>query len=55
MRLVTMLTPVLCTPRVVMHWCVASVTTATPCGLSTASRHEAISAVIFSWICSRRA
>jgi hypothetical protein len=29
-----------------MHWCVASVTTATPCGLSTASRQDAISAVL---------
>ena len=35
MRLVTRLTPVLCTPRVVMQSCVASITTATPCGLST--------------------
>ena len=34
------------------HQCM---TTATPCGLSTASRQEAISAVIFSWICKRRA
>ena len=30
MRLVTMSTPDLCTPRVVMHWCAASITTATP-------------------------
>ena len=32
MRLVTMSTPGLCTPRVVMHWCAASITTATPRG-----------------------
>ena len=30
MRLVTMVTPGLWTPRVVMHWCAASITTATP-------------------------
>ena len=35
MRLVTMVTPGLWMPRVVMHWCVPSVTTATPCGFST--------------------
>ena len=33
MRLVTIDTPGLCTPRVVMHWCAASTTTATPRGL----------------------
>jgi hypothetical protein len=32
MRLVTMLTPGLWTPRVVMHWCSPSITTATPSG-----------------------
>ena len=32
---VTMVTPVLWTPRVVMHWCAASITTATPLGCST--------------------
>lgn len=35
MRLVTMLTPGLRIPRVVMHWCAASMTTATPRGFST--------------------
>ena len=35
MRLVTIDTPGLCTPRVVMHWCAASTTTATPRGFST--------------------
>src|ERR1700679_259276 len=43
---VTMLTPVLCTPRVVMHWCVASMTTATPLGSSTVWMQCAICAVI---------
>src|ERR1700733_1746957 len=38
--LVTMVTLDLCTPRVVMHWCAASITTATPNGLSTPSRQE---------------
>ena len=46
---------VLSNVRVVMHWCVPSATTATPWGFKTASRQAAISAVIFSWICSRRA
>ena len=32
-RLVTMAAPDLCTPRVVMHWCDASITTATPRGV----------------------
>ena len=33
--LVTIVTPDLWTPLVVMHWCAASITTATPYGLST--------------------
>src|SRR5450756_2774797 len=36
-RLVTIVTPDLWTPLVVMHWCAASITTATPYGLSTVS------------------
>src|SRR5262245_4984913 len=48
MQLVTIVTSDLCTPLVVMHSCAASTTTPTPKGLSTLSRHEAISAVIFS-------
>ena len=48
MQLVTIVTSDLCTPLVVMHSCVASTTTPTPNGLSTLSRHAAISAVIFS-------
>ena len=55
MRLVTMSVPGLCTPRVVMQWCVALSTTATPNGRSTSSIELAICAVIFSWICRRRA
>ena len=38
-----------------MHWCAASTTTATPRGFSTSWSASAICAVIFSWICSRRA
>ncbi len=45
---VTMTTPVLCTPRVVMHWCAASITTATPLGSSTFWMQWAIWAFIFS-------
>ena len=48
-------TPGLCTPRVVMHWCAASITTATPRGCSTSLIVLAICAVSFSWICRRRA
>src|SRR6266446_6472011 len=48
MQLVTIVTSDLWTPLVVMHSCAASTTTPTPNGLSTPSRHEAISAVIFS-------
>ena len=55
MRLVTMVTPGLWTPRVVMHWCAASTTTATPFGFSTSLMVLAICAVIFSWICRRLA
>ena len=55
MRLVTMATPDLCTPRVVMHWCAASITTATPRGCSTSWMVLAIWAVSFSWICRRLA
>ena len=43
------------TPRVVMHACTPSTTTATPCGLRIRSSVLAISAVSRSWICSRRA
>ena len=53
MRLVTMTTPGLCMPRVVMHWCTASRTTATPLGSRTWFMVLAIWTVIFSWICSR--
>src|SRR5690606_26872524 len=45
---VTMLTPRLCTPRVVMHSWLASTTTPTPCGASTRWMQPAICAVIFS-------
>ena len=54
MRLVTITAPGLWTPRVVMHWCAASITTATPSGFRTSSITLAIWAVIFSWICNRR-
>ena len=50
-----MVTSVRFTPRVVMHSCAPSTTTATPCGLSTLSTHEAISAVSLSCTCIRRA
>ena len=46
--LVTMDTPCLWTPRVVMQWCTASITTATPSGFSALLMHSAIWAVIFS-------
>jgi hypothetical protein len=55
MRLVTMATPGLWMPRVVMHWCWASMITATPRGCSTSLIVLAICAVIFSWICRRLA
>ncbi len=48
MRLVTIETSDLWMPRVVMHSCAPSTTTATPYGLSTLSMQVAISAVIFS-------
>src|SRR5207237_3142951 len=48
MRLVTMVACDLWTPRVVMQVCVPSITTATPCGLSTRSMVLAISAVMRS-------
>ena len=47
-QLVSIVTPGLCTPLVVMHSCVASTITPTPYGFSTLFRHFAISAVIFS-------
>ena len=50
---VSMVAPGLWMPRVVMHWCSASITTATPPGCKTSSMALAIWAVIFSWICSR--
>ena len=52
---VTMLTPRLCTPRVVMHSCAPTTTTATPCGCSTSWMVRAICAVIFSCTWKRRA
>ena len=55
MRLVTVTELGFITPRVVMHWCRASITTATPRGSSTRSMVSAICTVSFSWICSRRA
>src|SRR5262249_13290763 len=45
---VTMVTPGLCTPRVVMHWCGDSITTATPLGSSTFLIQLAICAFNFS-------
>ena len=48
MRLVTMVTSDLWTPRVVMHWCAASMTTATPRGWRTSCSVLAICAVSFS-------
>ena len=55
MRLVTMVDPCCCTPRVLMQPCTASITTPTPCGCSTRSSPSAISTVMRSWICRRRA
>ena len=55
MRLVTIETLRLCTPRVVMHWCTASTTTPTPRGLSTSVMQSAICAVSFSCTWKRRA
>ena len=52
---VVRLVPGALTPRRVMQLCSASMTTPTPCGCSTSWMARAISAVIFSWICSRRA
>jgi hypothetical protein len=48
MRLVTRSVSVLCTPRVVMQWCEARISTPTPRGLSTLSMVLAIWAVSFS-------
>ena len=47
-REVTMLTPRLCTPRLVMHSWAPSTTTPTPSGASARSMQPAICAVIFS-------
>ena len=44
-----------CTPRITMHMCCASITTATPLGSRTCWIVLAICAVSFSWICSRLA
>ena len=53
--LVTMLTPRLWMPRVVMHSCEPSTTTPTPSGCSTSWMTSAICAVIFSCTWKRRA
>ena len=42
------------TPRIVMHWCVASITTATPIGRIASSIAVAICLVRRSWTWSRR-
>ena len=55
MRLVTIETPRLCTPRVVMHWCTASTTTPTPRGRSTSVMQSAICAESYSCTCRRLA
>ena len=55
MRLVTIDTLRLCTPRVVMHWCTASTTTPTPRGFSTSVMQSAIWEVSFSCTWKRRA
>lgn len=55
MRLVAMRTPGLRIPRVVMHWCAASMTTAAPRGFSTSWMVSATCAVRASWICIRLA
>ena len=54
MRLVTVSAPGLRTPRMVMQWCSASMTTATPLGWSTRWMASATWTVSFSWIWSRR-
>jgi hypothetical protein len=51
-RLVVSVDPSVFTPRNVMQLCSASIT---PCGSRTSWMASAISAVSFSWICSRRA
>src|SRR5690606_16326804 len=43
------------TPRIIMHMCWASMTTATPAAPVTFSMASAICRVRFSWICRRRA
>ncbi|MCY1459729.1 hypothetical protein D9M71_772250 [compost metagenome] len=43
------------TPRIIMHMCLASMTTATPAAPVTCSIASAISRLRFSWICRRRA
>src|SRR5690606_40221084 len=43
------------TPRIIMHMCWASITTATPQAPVTCWIASAISRVRFSWICRRRA
>ena len=47
--------PGLLTPRTDMQVCSASISTATPCGLSTSSIAVATCEVRCSWVCSRRA
>ena len=49
-----MLTPRLCTPRVVMHSCAPSITTPTPRGCNTRWMQSAICDVIFSCTWKRR-
>src|ERR1700730_5221368 len=54
-RVVTVETPGLLTPRTDMQVCSASISTATPCGLSTSSIAGASWEVSRSWVCNRRA
>ena len=54
MQLVTVVAPGFCTPRITMHRWLDSITTATPCGLSTSVMARATCFVRRSWTCRRR-
>ena len=45
----------LCTPRKLMHWCTASIMTATPRGASASSMAPTIWEVMVSCVCKRLA
>lgn len=54
MQLVVVVAPAFCTPRITMHRCELSITTATPWGFKTSERASATCFVSRSWTCRRR-